>query len=58
MTRSNDPKGDKISNLSIDELFRIEGGLDDDMDEDCYAQQCVYSMLLCVSNLNECFIAY
>lgn len=58
--KNRDPASDRtdLHKLSVEELFHIEGGEDQDMDEDCYAQQCVTGMLLCISNLNDCIIAY
>lgn len=43
--------------LNANELFAIEGGEDEDLDEDCYTQQCIIAANICISSSDKCTIA-
>ena len=43
--------------LNANELFAIEGGEDEDLDEDCYTQQCIIAAYICISSSDKSTIA-
>lgn len=43
--------------LNANELFAVEGGEDEDLDEDCYTQQCVIGANICMGSSNTCVIS-
>ena len=43
--------------LNTENLFAIQGGEDEDLDEDCYFLQCVVSASYCISPKTDCYFA-
>lgn len=43
--------------LNANELFAVEGGEDEDLDEDCYTYQCVLGANICLNVSTACVIA-
>lgn len=43
--------------LNANELFAVEGGEDEDLDEDCYTQQCVIGATICWTSSDTCLLA-
>ncbi len=41
--------------FNVEDLFAIQGGEDDDFDEDCYISQCVVSSNFCLSPKTSCY---
>ena len=42
--------------FNAEDLFAIQGGEDEDLDEDCYISECVVSSNFCISPKNVCYI--
>lgn len=40
--------------LNANELFAVEGGEDEDMDEDCQSYQCVVAANICINVSTAC----
>lgn len=43
--------------LNANELFAVEGGEDEDLDEDCYTYQCVLAANVCIGSATTCFLS-
>lgn len=43
--------------LNANELFAVEGGEDEDMDEDCQSYQCVVAANICINVSTACFFS-
>ena len=41
--------------FNAEDLFTIQGGEDEDFDEDCYFSQCVVSSSFCLSVQTDCY---